>query len=71
MPHGLSHFLGLDVHDVSGVGSVPKVLQAGNVVTVEPGLYFIEPLIQKAAASDKVRGMRRCAWLVHQQSSGS
>ncbi len=50
MPHGISHHLGLDVHDVSGAGPVPKQLAAGHVITCEPGLYFIKPLIEKAAA---------------------
>lgn len=35
--HGVSHFLGLDVHDV---GDKNILLQAGMVITVEPGLYF-------------------------------
>jgi len=35
--HGTSHFLGLDVHDV-GDWNIP--MQAGNVFTVEPGIYI-------------------------------
>lgn len=38
-PHGIGHFLGLDVHDV-GDYSVP--LQEGDVITIEPGIYIAE-----------------------------
>lgn len=37
MPHGISHHLGLDVHDV---GDRFKEMQPGMIFTVEPGLYF-------------------------------
>jgi len=37
--HGLGHFVGLDVHDA---GLYRKPLQAGMVVTVEPGVYIPE-----------------------------
>ncbi len=34
--HGTSHYLGLDVHDAGNYGK----LQAGNIITVEPGIYI-------------------------------
>ncbi len=37
--HGTSHHLGLDVHDV---GSFHHEIKAGNVFTVEPGIYIRE-----------------------------
>jgi Xaa-Pro aminopeptidase len=37
--HGVSHYLGLDTHDV---GSRETVLKSGMVLTVEPGLYIAE-----------------------------
>jgi Xaa-Pro dipeptidase len=63
-PHGLGHYLGLQVHDVAGLqrdedgGSIERprghpylrltrVLEAGNVLTVEPGLYFIDLLLAR------------------------
>ncbi|MGB1298937.1 MAG: M24 family metallopeptidase, partial [Psychrobium sp.] len=40
--HGLSHWLGLDVHDVGDYGGKgrTRVLEPGMTLTVEPGLYF-------------------------------
>ncbi|MBS9422394.1 Xaa-Pro aminopeptidase [Photorhabdus caribbeanensis] len=39
--HGLSHWLGLDVHDVGDYGvERDRILQPGMILTVEPGLYI-------------------------------
>jgi Xaa-Pro dipeptidase len=67
LPHGLGHFIGVQVHDVAGKVSpegqalpapeafpflrLTRVLEAGNVLTVEPGLYFIPMLLDKLKAS--------------------
>lgn len=61
-PHGLGHLLGLQVHDVAGRRSadgqplsplptdpalrLTRELEAGMVVTIEPGLYIIPQLIE-------------------------
>lgn len=41
-PHGTSHWLGLDVHDVGAytVDGKARALAPGMVITVEPGLYI-------------------------------
>ncbi|OQA02823.1 MAG: putative peptidase [Planctomycetes bacterium ADurb.Bin401] len=39
--HGLGHGLGIDVHELPTVSYMSKLkLQAGNVITVEPGVYI-------------------------------
>ena len=67
-PHGLTHMLGLDVHDVTGgkrrvlpnptkvpVRFVAK-LEPGFVITMEPGIYFIEALLKDPALRKKHKG---------------
>lgn len=42
MPHSISHFVGLNVHDV---GNYRLPLEPGMVITVEPGIYINEESI--------------------------
>lgn len=57
--HGLSHWLGLDVHDVGCYGSVKRdrILEPGMVLTVEPGIY-IQPDAKKVPAEYLGIGVR-------------
>lgn len=67
-PHGLTHTLGLDVHDTFGgrkrrMPNPAKVpvrfvarLEPGFVITMEPGLYFIAALLHDPALRRKHRG---------------
>lgn len=69
MPHGLGHMLGCDVHDVGGYSpdaperpSLPglrnlrtaRKLEPNMVITVEPGCYFIDSLLDKAIVSPEL-----------------
>ncbi len=68
-PHGLGHFIGLQVHDIGGhqndengtILSPPdlhpflrltRTLEENNVITIEPGIYFIDMLLEQAKAKD-------------------
>ena len=54
MPHTVGHFLGLDVHDLGRKTVTYKsnaILQNGNFITVEPGIYFIDMLMDEAEQS--------------------
>ena len=54
-PHGLGHSLGLQTHDVGCAVTTPRAdnpflrntsrIEAGQVFTIEPGLYFIDGLL--------------------------
>jgi Xaa-Pro aminopeptidase len=55
--HGTSHWLGLDVHDAGGYSDTdgnPHTLQAGMVLTVEPGIYISESM---ESVPKRYRGM--------------
>lgn len=73
-PHGIGHMLGLDVHDMEGLGEdyvgysetvkrsaqfglaflrLALPLKPGNVITIEPGCYFIPELIAMWRAERK------------------
>jgi Xaa-Pro dipeptidase len=67
-PHGLGHLIGLDVHDVGGYPQgvqriqepglcylrMRRTLKANMVVTVEPGCYFTDALVEPAIADPQV-----------------
>ncbi|MBF0425565.1 MAG: aminopeptidase P family protein [Magnetococcales bacterium] len=40
--HGTGHGLGLEIHEAPRIGVKGQTLEAGQVVTVEPGLYYPE-----------------------------
>ncbi len=38
--HGTGHGVGLDIHEFPRIGKEGDILKKGNVITVEPGLYY-------------------------------
>jgi len=83
MPHGLGHLIGIDTHDVGGYmdGITPtrskrpgkdklrtaRNLEEGMVITLEPGCYFVDILLDQALAdpnqakflnSDRIKDFR-------------
>eukprot|EP01088_Endostelium_zonatum_P017434 TRINITY_DN513_c0_g3_i1.p3 TRINITY_DN513_c0_g3~~TRINITY_DN513_c0_g3_i1.p3 ORF type:complete len:197 (-),score=76.34 TRINITY_DN513_c0_g3_i1:840-1430(-) len=69
MPHGLGHLLGIDTHDAGGYLKgmerekrpglkslrCGRKLEKGMVITVEPGVYFIDHLLDEALANEEKR----------------
>jgi Xaa-Pro dipeptidase len=72
LPHGVGHYLGLQVHDVGAFladrtgPTIPRpeghpylrltrVVEAGHVFTIEPGLYFIDSLLAELQQSDNAK----------------
>ena len=53
--HKTSHYLGMDVHDVGAyfISGKPRLLEAGMVITVEPGIY----IAHNSAAPEQYRGI--------------
>jgi Xaa-Pro dipeptidase len=72
LPHGVGHFLGLQVHDVGGFMAdrsgktiekpeghpylrLTRTIEPRQVFTIEPGFYFIEPLLAELQKSDNAQ----------------
>jgi Xaa-Pro dipeptidase len=72
LPHGVGHFIGLQVHDVGGFMAdksgktiakpeghpylrLTRVVEPTMVFTIEPGFYFIEPLLAELRKSDEAK----------------
>jgi Xaa-Pro aminopeptidase len=60
--HRIGHWLGLDVHDagVYQFGENPQILQPGEVLTVEPGIYIrpdIKPAEEQPEVETRWRGI--------------
>ena len=71
-PHGLGHYIGLQVHDVAGFmadaggHTIPKPeghpflritrpVEPKMVFTIEPGLYFIDPLLSELRKGENTK----------------
>ncbi|MBL8296974.1 MAG: Xaa-Pro dipeptidase [Rhodanobacteraceae bacterium] len=74
-PHGLGHYIGLQVHDIGGFqasesgGVLPRpeghpylrltrTIDAGQVMTIEPGIYFIDLLLAELKQTPQASDIR-------------
>lgn len=70
MPHGLGHYIGLYVHDMPGLeqmnvvphkehlgcdGKISRKLEAGMVITVEPGIYLNKVILERSYNDQKLK----------------
>ena len=65
LPHGLGHSLGVVTHDVGMKPHAPRpdnkflrstsVIEAGQVFTIEPGIYFVDALLAPLAAARSLK----------------
>ncbi len=58
--HGLSHWLGMDVHDV---GDYSTPLKAGMVLTIEPGIYLAQEALGVRIEDDVLVTATGAEWL--------
>ncbi len=84
MPHGLGHFMGLDVHDPGGYPEgtsridepgirslrCGRKLEAGMVITVEPGIYLIDAVLEPALSNAAISSFLAHDVLKHFRSFG-
>src|SRR5207249_11110269 len=71
-PHGVGHYIGLQVHDVAGFQAdaagrtidkpeghpylrLTRQVEPRMVFTIEPGFYFIDPLLAELRKSENAR----------------
>lgn len=57
MAHGLGHGIGLEVHDPPSPAYRPGTFQAGEVITIEPGVYVSTRLLEILPDTPKNRSM--------------
>ncbi|MFY9462762.1 MAG: Xaa-Pro peptidase family protein [Candidatus Sungiibacteriota bacterium] len=51
--HGLGHGVGIDIHEQPHLGTRSEILAEGNVITIEPGLYY--PKARKGIPAGGIR----------------